>query len=81
MEIKWIGKLHDGKIVIENNQIPGLELKPVIDATGMPSKEEMKRALEVINAVAHISAIHGMWTEPVPEVIKTLGWLKSLAAD
>jgi hypothetical protein len=43
-----------------------------------PTKEEIKKTLEVIDSLAYISAIHGMWTEPVPELIKVTTWLKQV---
>ena len=46
-----------------------------------PTEKEIEVAIETINALALFAANHGVWTTEVPELVKTLIWLKTLKDD
>ncbi len=41
-----------------------------------PTRQEVQKALKVINSIAIMACLHGIETEPVPELIKTVTWLQ-----
>lgn len=43
-----------------------------------PTEKEINIAVNVINELAIFAANHGVWTKEVPELVKTLNWLKTL---
>ena len=42
-----------------------------------PNKEEINIAIRTISDLAMFAANHNCFTEPVPELIKVMDWLKS----
>jgi hypothetical protein len=56
-------------------------LFPVIDATGMPSKEELRKYCDYVMSLAGFSHIHLGDVKPDPELMKVRYWLESLAAE
>jgi hypothetical protein len=44
----------------------------------IPNSQEIDVAIKTINALAQISSMHGLHTQPVPELIKVISYLESL---
>jgi len=43
-----------------------------------PTKADIKKAIETINELAIFAAIHGCFTEPVPELVYVMQWLEEV---